>query len=121
MKKIIIATLLLFPSLLMFSQKMTSPKSFKIINESSTKELNYYKSVLSKSNLENFRLKNEDVALEFDNGIKCILFSAQSLNSRGIKVDVLKYNEAFKERYTLPVFKINSEGHLLTEYKKRRK
>ena len=113
--------MLLLPSLLMFSQKMTDPASFKIENESSARELNQYNSILAKSNLESFRLRDEDVMMEFESGAKVVLFSASSLKSKGVVVDVSKYAETFPEEYTLPIFRVTDSGHLLTLYGKKRK
>ena len=121
MKKILLAFGIVLVSFLSYGQKTTHPKSFRLEGNYSSESFEKHKSLIIKANLEGFRLKNEDVTLEFENGVKCILFSAESIKSRGVNINPSDYKEDFSERFTLPMFKVSNSGHLMTVYKKKLK
>lgn len=102
-------------------QNQTIPGSFSVIGEDDQTKRSFYVQSIEKADMEKFRLKNEDVALHFQNGFECVLFSAKSLIIKGISVNPNMYPEQFQPTYTLPVFTIQPSGQIVGEVSKFQK
>lgn len=99
-------------------QNQTLPGSFSVIGETSEVKKTFYIQSIENADMEKFRLRNEDVALHFNNGFECIMLSAKSLIIKGINVNPNLYKEKFDPMYTLPVFTIQSSGQIVAEVSK---
>jgi hypothetical protein len=73
-------------------------------------------SIICNSQFENFRLLNQRVTLNFDNGFDIILLSAQELQQLGLINDLSSYQQAFPPKYKLPVFHVNGKGQIAAAY-----
>ena len=118
MQKLVLVLGLLVLSVVGFSQGKTHPNSFKIEKTNSSKKAQKYTSALLKANMESFRLRNEDVMLEFSEGFSCVLYSAASLSDKGTVLDVNSYRITFEKGYELPIFSISESGFIIAEYQK---
>lgn len=98
-----------------------SLQKFKIVNNNSGHNNQYYIDALEKANMESYRLKNKDVELTFKEGVSCILISAVKLSEHDKNIDLNLYKEDFPTGYILPTFSINPDGYLLADYKKKLK
>ena len=96
-------------------QNQTIPGSFSVIGESNPTQQTFYTQSIEKADMEKFRLKNEDVALHFQNGFECVLFSAKSLIVKGFNINPNLYPDQFQPTYTLPVFTILPSGQITGE------
>lgn len=95
---------------LVFSQQNTSPESFQIVEIEDPVKLVFYTHSIAKADMENYRLKEKNVTLEFRNGFKCVLYSAKELFIKGVKIDVNSYQDDFPLKFSLPVFEVNDNG-----------
>lgn len=96
-------------------QNHTIPGSFSLIGEDNQAKKTFYVQSIESADMEKFRLRNEDVALHFQNGFECVLFSAKSLIVKGIDVNPNLYQEKFAPTYVLPVFTIQPSGQIVGE------
>ena len=117
--KYIIFFLLLSLSSFVFAQTLsfTTENTFVVQKNTHPGQLSFYKSSISKSNLESYRLKNKRVVLEFSNGFECELLSAKEVFLKGIGVDMNAYQDDFEQGFTLPIFTVSDNGWLSAEYK----
>lgn len=99
-------------------QNHTIPGSFSVVGEDDQTKKTFYVQSIENADMEKFRLRNEDVALHFQNGFECVLFSAKSLIIKGINVNPNLYSEKFAATYTLPVFTIQPSGQIVGEVSK---
>ena len=120
-RSILISVMVLWLSNGIAQQNQTIPGSFSIIGEDNQTQKTFYVQSIEKADMEKFRLRNEDVALHFQNGFECVLFSAKSLIIKGINVDPNLYPDQFKATYTLPVFTIQPSGQIVGEVSKFQK
>jgi hypothetical protein len=111
--------LLCFMSVFGFSQ--TIPNSFKITNNKHPEKETFYIASIEKANMEKYRLKNKEVTLSFDNGFDCVMLSAKELFTSGENVNPTNYQESFSDRFSLPVFTVLDDGHLIAGYKNKGK
>ena len=118
MQKLVLVLGLIVLSVVGFSQGKTHPNSFKIEKMNSSKKVQKYTSALLKANMESFRLRDEDVILEFEEGFTCLLYSASSLSRNQIQADVNSYKVNFTKEYELPIFSISEEGIIVATYQK---
>lgn len=72
--------------------------------------------IISKVQLENFRLLDQRDTLTFDNGFDIILLSAKELHQSGIITDLTSYLQVFPPNYKLPVFHLNEQGQIAAAY-----
>ena len=113
--------------LFIFTQKLSAQETinkesyYKVISNNSKEVNNFYISALAKANMENFRLKNEDVQIKFKEGVVCVLLSASKIKNTGITIELNSYKDQFDDNFILPVFSVTPDGYLLTEYKKKLK
>lgn len=118
-KKSILISILCLSLLNCFAQQNhTIPGSFSIIGEESESKRTFYIQSIESANMEQFRLKNQDVALHFENGFECVLFSAKSLIIKGVAVNPNLYKETFDLTYTLPVFLVQPSGQIVGQVSK---
>lgn len=99
------------------SQAHTSEKFYLTGPVTSGKE-QFYKMAIALADMENYRLREKEVILEFEEGFKCVLPSAKQLIIKGHNVDPNRYQENFPVGFLLPVFSIKSDGQLIAKYEK---
>lgn len=102
----------------MTAQSPTIKNSIKIQNNIIPSKEEYYKAVIYRANMENYRLYDKDVILPFQEGFECVMLSAKSLAERGITIDVDSYQKEFSSNFVLPLFSITEDGHLIATYQK---
>lgn len=66
--------------------------------------------------MEKYRLRDKEITLKFENGFDCVMMSAKQLFLKGVSVNAMNYEEKFAPLYTLPVFTILQDGHLMATY-----
>ena len=120
-RSILFSIIVLWVSNSIAQQNQTIPGSFSIIGEDNQTQKTFYVQSIEKADMEKFRLRNDDVALHFQNGFECVLFSAKSLIIKGFNVDPNLYKDKFDLTYTLPVFTIQPSGQLVGEVSKFQK
>lgn len=113
MKKLFLVCILLVCTFFLGAQT-TPVESFKISNNTNPEKADFYKSVILKSNFEEYRLRNTPVTLNFNNGFTLELFSAKELENKGNSVEASRYKESVPENYQYPLFKISDDGILVT-------
>ncbi|MHB8260673.1 MAG: hypothetical protein ACYDCN_06665 [Bacteroidia bacterium] len=94
----------------------TIPNSFKIINNNHPEKEAFYIASIEKANMENYRLKDKEVILKFDNGFECVMLSAKDLFMIGKSINAVNYQESFPINFSLPFFNILQDGHLMAKY-----
>lgn len=105
-----------------YAQELKKNKdSYKIITNTSNQSDDYFVKVLSKANIESFRLRDKEVVITFKEGVECVLLPATTLKANGEDINLSGYKDSFPKDYKLPIFSINPNGHLLAEYKKKLK
>ena len=97
-----------------FSQ--TIANSFKITNNRHPENETFYTSSILKADMEKYRLRDKEVTIKFENGFDCVMLSAKQLFLKGIKINALNYEEAFPVLFSMPVFSILQDGHLMAVY-----
>lgn len=118
---ILIALLCFFNINDTFSQETKTTKSaYRITSNTSKFDNNYVLESLEKANMENYRLRNENVEISFKEGITCVLVSATELSKTDNTVDISNYKERFANEYSIPTFRIGANGSLLAEYSKKK-
>jgi hypothetical protein len=103
-----------FIPLLGFTQ--TIPNSFKIINNRHPENEAFYITSIEKASMEKFRLKDKEVTLMFENGFDCVMIPAKQLFLKGVSINALNYEEKFAPLFSLPVFNVLQDGHLMATY-----
>lgn len=109
--------LLLFAGLVVSCLKIsaqTIPGSFKIINNHLPDKEAFYAASIEKANMEQFRLKDENVELSFTNGFTLVLLSAKEVFIKQGKIDPNNYSVSHPTNYTPRVFFIRPDGWLTT-------
>lgn len=115
MKKALLLFSLVFALGVIAQTQHTPSGSFEIINSTVPEKNDFFSESIAKSNLENYRLKNQRVTLEFKNGFKLELLSAKELFLKGLPVDVNSYAEEFAAGYKLPLFVVMDNGWIGAE------
>ncbi len=119
--KITLFTLLFFIGLhsgQILAQTKTIPNSYEIVQNTLLSQEDFYKNAINKSNLENYRLKNDRVHLMFENGFVLELFSAKEIHIINKTIVVDSYVSEFPAIYKLPTFRILASGALVASYLK---
>lgn len=89
--------------------------TFEIVKNLNPERNDYYNQSISKSNLENYRLKNKRVTLNFKNGFDIELLSAKELFLKHIEIDLNSYLEDFEKNSKLPLFVVMENGWIGAE------
>ena len=97
-----------------YSQK-TIPGSFKIINNTHPENEAFYIASIEKADMEQYRLKDENVSLTFTNGFVLELLSAKAVFIKQAQIDPTSYKTSNPNNYDLPVFTIQTDGWLITQ------
>ncbi|MCD6016967.1 MAG: hypothetical protein K0S53_88 [Bacteroidetes bacterium] len=83
----------------------------------SASEADFYAKSIEAVDLEKYRLKTKDVTLEFRNGFKLILSSADRLFLQGIQINTTEYTDDLASDYMYPLFRVDESGIVVTMYK----
>lgn len=113
MNKIVLFLFLLTGSYIGYAQK-TIPGSFKITSNKHPENEAFYIASIEKSNMEQFRLKDESVSLNFNNGFVLELFSAKDVFIKHGQIDPTSYKTSNPANLELPVFSIQQDGWITT-------
>lgn len=98
--------------------QQTVPNSIEIKNNKHPEKEKYYKDLIYKADMENYRLKEKDVVLKFTEGFECVLLSAKSLAASGKHINTDSYQMEFPEGFIMPSFSISQNGTLIAGYTK---
>jgi len=97
-------------------QGQNTPKgSFVIKDNADLNNTEFYELAIIKSNLEQYRLKVNDVELVFENGFKLVLFSYEKAVQREVNLPLEAYPIEFPKNYSLPSFKLISSGQIIAK------
>lgn len=107
----------IFKTETILAQEKTFPSSFTLVGENESQKLAFYTQSVLNASMEQYRLLNTDVTLNFKEGFNCILFSAKKVSMTHKHIDLTKYVESFPANYLLPVFSVATDGHILGEVK----
>jgi hypothetical protein len=117
MKSVIAAFLLVIVLAGSLSAQMNQgSKGFVIKQNSEPAKETSYKTAISAADLENYRLRDNDVTLHFEEGFDCVLYSAKSLFIKGLNINANDYKTSFSTDFILPVFSISASGILIAKY-----
>ena len=105
-----------FAAVPLFGLSQTIPNSFKITNNRHPENAAFYTTSIEKANMENYRLRDKEVTITFENGFDCVMLSAKELFLKGTKLNAMNYEEKFAPLVSLPVFTILQDGHLMAVY-----
>lgn len=114
MRRIVFPLLFLFAFIQATAQN-TPKESFTFKGKTQSLDLEYYGISITKSNLENYRLKSKDVDLLFENGLIVTLISAEKAVQNGISLPLDEYQQQFPKGYLLPIFSLTQGGQLLAK------
>ena len=112
---ILVAIFICFFSSNLFSQEKTLPNSFEITGNYDKTKLDFYKSSILAASMEGYRLKEKDITIKFKEDFEVVIYSAKTLFLRGVNVDINNYKDEFPSEYTLPLFSVDVNGHILAE------
>lgn len=102
-------------------QNKTIPGSFVILNNNHPEKEDFYKKSIEAASMEQYRLRDSRVRLEFENGFELELYSAKELFINNPSL-ILNNYPVKHGNDKMPVFGILSTGHLtskvFTEQKK---
>ncbi len=115
MFKFIISFLIFFSSNII--AQVDCKNQFKVLSTgsiSSTAEISKYQESIKKASFESYRNKTKTQTLEFDNGFKIELPSAQQLFITGCNINPSDYTD---NKIELPIFSVTKEGWILAGYK----
>ena len=78
--------IVLVSTITLFAQEKKN-ETYKFLNANKVSNVGKYKTALSTANMTKFRYENKRNTIEFENGLKVELFSANELISNGYTVD----------------------------------
>lgn len=92
-------------------QNKTLPGSFDIVNNEHPENESFYKNSILAANMEQYRLRDARVRLEFENGFALELYSAKELFVNNPSLSLGNY-AASQGTNKMPVFGILPDGRL---------
>lgn len=95
--------------------------TFKVLPNQHVKNTKVYIDAIQKANMENYRYRTQPNTLQFNNGLKFVLTSAQELKENGRNINLLSYKNpdeilAESPNYQNPTFKLAENGNLIALY-----
>lgn len=96
----------------------TPAGSFTVISNGTAVDPNAYVTAIVNADLESFRYLNKRCVIEFDNGLKVELYSADELRSMGIPLTASEYKIEDGPNWIQPIFHLNADGTLSAMYTK---
>lgn len=121
MKQIIFLLSLLFVGLSTNAQNKTIPGSFIIKNLTDDNKLAFYTKAIEDANFEQYRLKEKNLILKFENGFELELLSAKQVFISNPTIVVSGYQVQYPDNYYMPTFSIAESGHITAVYNNPRK
>jgi len=94
----------------LLAQDKTLPNSFAIVNNTSPNPDEFYRNSIAAADMEQYRLRDKRLRLEFENGFEVELYSAKELFVSGQALNLNLYQQ--ESGGQLPVFAILPNGHL---------
>ncbi|WP_146193466.1 hypothetical protein [Flavobacterium sediminis] len=112
MKKKLLLILLFLFSIMTFSQEVEEV-TYRFINPTLVKDISQYRKAFSTADMTKFRYKDKSNFIEFLNGLKVEIFSAEQLIRKGVKVNLDRILvREFKEGYVL---KLSDDGNYILQ------
>ncbi len=93
------------------AQNKTLPNSFVIMNNKSPEKTDFFAKSIEAADMEQYRLRDKRVHLEFENGFEVELYSAKELFVKGATININSYQVSIGKGQQ-PVFDILPNGHL---------
>lgn len=118
-KRFLFSVMCFWASSTFAQQNQTIHGSFSIIGEDDQTKKAFYVQSIEKTDFEKYRLKTKDVVLEFRNGFKLMLSSADKLSTQGMEINTSRYSDDLAPDYIYPLFKIDESGIVVTMHKKK--
>lgn len=119
---ILASILLFFISSRVSAQLQTILKnsySIQSISQISPDDLTFYTKSIEAVDFEKYRSKTKEVVLEFTNGFKLVLNSADKASLQGLQINSAQYSDELSSDYIYPLFKVDSSGIVVTMHKTR--
>lgn len=92
------------------AQNKTLANSFVILNNKFPDKADFYKKSIEAADMEQYRLRDKRVHLEFENGFEVELYSAKELFVNGQTLNLNQYQT--NPHGQVPIFNILPTGHL---------
>lgn len=109
---------LLFLGLLFTSNaQQTNKSTFKIKNNLHPENTSFFEMAIVKSNIDQYRLKDQTYTLKCDNGFELELTSANDLKQAGFDINPDNYQTKASKTFYLQSFKIVEGGQLVLKHK----
>jgi hypothetical protein len=71
---------------------------------------------LAQSDIDQYRLKDTDVSLTFDNGFTVLLFAANTCKERGLAVEPINYPTSLTTKRMMPLFHLLPTGQITAAF-----
>lgn len=112
MKKILITLLFVCFGAALSAQNGTLPNSYVLLNNKWPEKAAFFQKSINAADMEQYRLRDQRVRLEFENGFEIELYSAKELFVNGAtQININNYPQTHGNG-VLPIFNILPSGHL---------
>jgi len=110
-KILFVLAVFLLPASALVAQNKTLDNSFVIINNQLPEKADFYKTCILAADMEQYRLREKRVRLEFENGFELELYSAKELFVQGAQININNY-QLNHGNGQVPVFTVLPNGYL---------
>lgn len=97
--------------------QQTNKSSFKIKNNLQSENASFFEMAIGKSNMDQYRLRDEAFTIKCDNGFDLELLSANDLKQAGFDINPDNYQTKNTKTFYLQSFKIVEGGQLVLKHK----
>lgn len=112
MKKDLITLLFVYFGAVLSAQSGTLPNSYAMLNNKWPEKAAFFQNSINAADMEQYRLRDQRVRLEFENGFEIELYSAKELFVNGAtQININNYPQTHGNG-VLPIFNILPSGHL---------
>lgn len=94
----------------------TSIRSFMVRTTDNDVLSSKIESQLAQSDIDQYRLKDVDVSLTFDNGFTVLLLAANACKERGLAIDPINYPTALTTKRKMPLFHLLPTGQITAAF-----
>jgi hypothetical protein len=94
----------------------TPISSFMVGNKDNAPLSSKIESQLAQSDIDQYRLKDVDVSLTFDNGFTVLLLAANTCKERGLAIDPINYPTASTTKRKMPLFHLLPTGQITAAF-----
>ncbi len=110
-KAVLFTVILLFAKTALPAQNKTLANSFVLVNNKFPEKTAFFTTSISKADMEQYRLREKRVRVEFENGFELELLSAKELFVNGQNININNYPSEHGKGQ-LPVFSVLQNGYL---------